>query len=53
MTTTVTITVTVGAASAAELDQTTGQAIANEAKEHVLRALGTKGYSGTASVSIS
>lgn len=47
MANTVTITVTIGQATAAELDQTTANAIGQETKEHVLRALGTKGYTAS------
>lgn len=44
---TVTITVSIPGASAAELDITTATAIANEAKEHCLRSLGSKNYTAT------
>lgn len=40
----VTITITVPQATAAELDSDSAARIAQEAKEHVLRALGSKGY---------
>jgi hypothetical protein len=49
MANTVTITITVAQAASAELDATSAATIAQEAKEHVLRSLASKGYTATAS----
>jgi hypothetical protein len=50
MANTVTITITIPAASAAELDADSAARIAQEAKEHCLRSLGSKNYTATAAV---
>jgi hypothetical protein len=53
MTTTTTITIVTAAAPSATLDAPVAQKIANEAAEHVTRAIGAVWGQSTATVSIS